>query len=183
MSVPGIIACLFAILGVWLTIKQSVYCWPVAMTGICFMIADLYNARLYGDMSLQVFYFFTALYGWIYWEKNSNRKFEVKKMPAHYIPILLLATGLQFFLYYYLLVHFKGKQPELDAALTAASITTTYMMTKKWVENWFVWVIVDTIYLFLFAATEMWLYVGLYLFFAVMAYYGWVKWKKLVLLK
>ena len=68
-----------------------------------------------------------------------------------------------------------------DATLTACSLTATYMMTKKWVENWFVWVLIDGAYVVLYGVKYMCVFAVLYLFFTIMAFYGWIKWRKAAL--
>jgi nicotinamide mononucleotide transporter len=81
-------------------------------------------------------------------------------------------------MYYYLLLYFKGDRALLDGILTAASLTATYMMTKKWVENWLVWVVIDGAYVLLYCLKDMWLYAILYFLFTAIAFYGWLKWRK-----
>jgi nicotinamide mononucleotide transporter len=178
MSVLGIIAFISGTLGVWLTIKQSIYCWPMALLSVVAGGIDFYFSRLYGDMFLQIFYFFAGIYGWFYWNRNKGLAFDVKAVPLKWIPILLIVTGIQVVLYYYLLLYFNGARPLLDAILTASSLSTTYMMTKKWLENWLLWVLIDGTYILLYALTNLWLYGALYLIFACMAFYGWLSWKK-----
>ncbi|MDI1354083.1 MAG: nicotinamide riboside transporter PnuC [bacterium] len=178
MSVLGIIAFISGTLGVWLTIKQSIFCWPMALISVVAGGIDFYFSRLYGDMSLQVFYFFAGIYGWFYWNKNKGLNFVASPVPYSWIPILIIVTLLQFSLYYYLLIYFKGARPLLDAVLTAGSLTTTFMMTKKWIENWLIWVLIDGTYIVLYALSDLWLYGALYLIFAGMAFYGWLSWKK-----
>ncbi len=175
------IALIFGILGVILTIRQNIFCWPAALISVVAATIDFYRSALYGDMALQIFYFFAGIYGWIYWNKRKNEVFKIKRMDFKQAPILLMASLVQFSIYYFLLIRFNGARPFLDALLTAASLTTTYMMTKKWVENWLVWVIIDSAYILLYALTDLWAYAFLYLFFAVIAYYGWIKWRKAVL--
>ena len=178
MSVAGVIAFVFGVLGVWLTIKQNILCWPAALVSVIASAIDFYTTRLFGDMALQAFYFAAGVYGWIYWEQNRNKPFEVRKMPKKWMLPMIFITGFQFLAYYFLLKYFKGARPLLDGLLTAASLTITYMMTKKWVENWILWVIVDGIYILLYALTGLWSYSLLYLLFTVIAFYGWLKWKK-----
>jgi nicotinamide mononucleotide transporter len=180
MSVLGIIALLSGTLGVWLTIKQNIYCWPVSLVAVLASIIEFYEQRLYGDMSLQGVYLFLGIYGWVYWNKKKSAPFEVKATPLKAVPWLLLATLGQGLLYYALLLYFKGDRPVLDAALTAASLTATYMMTKKWVENWLTWVFIDAAYVLLYGLKHMWLFAVLYLLFTVIAFYGWLKWRKTV---
>lgn len=178
MTLLSVIAFVFGTLGVWLTIKQNIWCWFFALISVVASIVEFYNERLFGDMSLQVFYFFAGVYGWIYWNKKQNETFEVKKIKLKIVPLLLLVTIAQTILYYFLLLRFGGDKPLFDAILTACSLTATYMMTKKWVENWAVWVLIDGTYILLYGIKEMWLFALLYLLFTIMAFYGWRKWSK-----
>jgi nicotinamide mononucleotide transporter len=180
MSALGIIALITGTLGVWLTIKQTIWCWPVALVSVLTYILEFYEQRLFGDMTLQVFYFFAGLYGWIYWNKKSKEPFEIKSVEKSLVPWLLIVTVLQAVVYYYLLVYFKGDRPFLDAILTACSLTVTYMMTKKWVENWLLWVFIDGTYVLLYGLKSMWLFAILNVIFTVIAFYGWLKWRKSV---
>lgn len=176
----GITVFIISGLGVWLTIRQSVWCWPIALVAVVISIVVLYEARLFGDMALQIFYFFAGIYGWVYWEKNKNASFTVTKIDRKQIPLLIGVTAFQAIVYYFLLVYFKGDRPFLDGVLTACSLTITYMMTKKWVENWILWVIVDLVYVLLFCLKEMWFFSATNLFMAVVAFWGWLKWRRTV---
>jgi nicotinamide mononucleotide transporter len=178
MSVLGIIALISGVLGVWLTIKENIWCWPSAIVSVLASIVEFYDARLFGDMGLQVFYLGAAIYGWYFWKKNKGQEFKVKKMPAKLIPVLIIATLALTILFYFLIDLLKGDRALFDATLTACSLTATYMMTKKWVENWFVWVLIDGAYVVLYGVKYMWLFAVLYLFFTIIAFYGWIKWRK-----
>ncbi len=180
MSALSVIALVAGTLGVWLTIKQTIWCWPVSLVAVVVSVAEFYNERLYGDMSLQIFYFFAGVYGWIFWRKNRNRVFVARHMSQRYWPLLIIITVAQALLYYKLIVHFNGDRPVIDAALTAASLTATYMMTRKWVQNWVAWIFIDAFYVYLFISKEMWLFGVLYAFFTGMAFYGWVVWRRQV---
>lgn len=180
MSLLGILALLSGTLGVWLTIKENIWCWPVSLIAVVSSIFEFYEQRLFGDMSLQILYFFIGIYGWIYWNSKKNEVFVVEKMNLKQLPLLIMITLVQFFIYYKLLIYFNGDRPLLDALLTAASLTATYMMTKKWVENWLAWVLIDATYVLLYGLKDMWLFAVLYLLFTGMAFYGWMKWRRTV---
>lgn len=183
MTVLSLIAFVFGVLGVWLTIKQSIWCWPISMISVLASVVEFYNEKLFGDMSLQVFYFAAALYGWVYWKQQQMKDFVVSKLPLHFLPIVLLITALQSGLYFLLLKYFEGDRPLFDAVLTASSLTATYMMTRKWVENWLAWVFIDSAYVVLYALKFMWMFSILYLVFTIVALVGWIKWRKIILLK
>lgn len=178
MTVLGIISLVFGVLGVLLTIKQSIWCWPAALISVVTSGYEFYESRLFGDFALQIFYFISGVYGWFYWERNKGKAFLVTILPLKFVIPLILVTLLQAVIYYFVLSYFKGDQVIFDAILTACSITATYMMTKKWLENWFCWVLIDFAYIVLYIIKDLWLYAILYFVFTVMAAYGFYKWKK-----
>lgn len=179
-NAPDIIAFTTGTLGVWLTIKQNIWCWPMALVSVLISGIVFFNQKLYGDMSLQVVYFFAGVYGWIYWYKHLNTSFRIEKTPLSNYLFLVGITLLQAVIYYFLINAFNGDKPLFDAVLTAGSITATYMMTKKWLENWAVWVLIDGAYVALYGIKGMWWFCLLYLLFTVMAAFGWIKWRKTV---
>ena len=174
----GIVVFCLGALGVWLTIRQTIWCWPVSLIAVLLSILMFFEERLYGDMALQVFYFFAGIYGWMYWNKNKQTPFVIRRANLKELPYLILITVGQTVLYYYLLLHFKGDKPLFDAILTACSLTVTYMMTKKWLENWMIWVFIDTAYILLYCLKEMWFFAALNLIMAILAGYGYFKWRK-----
>lgn len=178
MSLLSVIAFITGTLGVWLTIRQTIWCWPVSLVSVVTLTAEFYFERLYGDMALQVFYFFAGLYGWIFWKRNSGKPFRVSKMPARIWLLLCFATVFQAIVYYYIISYFRGDRAMLDAVLTAASLTATYMMTRKWIQNWICWVLIDATYIYLYVSKEMWLVGLLYFLFTALAFYGWRNWKR-----
>jgi nicotinamide mononucleotide transporter len=178
MTVLGIIALISGVAGVLLTIRQNIWCWPMALLSVVTSGVEFYQSRLFGDMALQVFYFISGIYGWYYWGKKKNEEFVVSKLSLKSMLPLIAFTFIQFGIYYYLLTVFKGDKIFLDALLTACSITATYMMTKKWIENWAFWVLIDAVYVGLYFSKELYLYALLYFIFAVMALAGFLNWKK-----
>lgn len=177
MNGLSIIAFLSGAAGVWLTIKKSIWCWPLALVSVLASAVEFYNQRLYGDMSLQVVYFFAGLYGWYYWQKRSGESFQPRRTASGAWIWLLWLTLAQGLAYFYILKRLGGDQILLDAFLTASSLTATYMMTRRWLENWLAWVFVDGIYVVLYALKHMWWFGALYLLFAAMAWYGYRSWK------
>ncbi len=178
MSLLGLIALVSGIAGVILTIYQKIWCWPAALISVVASIIEFYDERLYGDMLLNVFYFFSGVYGWYYWNKKSKEEFVAIYTPRNTIPSLTIITALLAVLLYFLLKFFKSDQIIFDAILTAVSLSATYMMVKKWIENWIIWVIADTAYIFLYLRKDMLLFAILYGVFAIIAMYGFLKWKK-----
>lgn len=180
MSLLGIIALVFGVAGVILTIYEKIWCWPAALISVVVSVMEFYNERLFGDMALNVFYFFSGIYGWYYWnkKKKQNQNFIVTHTPVYMaVPLVSFTIG-QSILFYFILSYFKSDRVLFDSVLTAASFTLTFMMAKKWIENWALWVITDAAYVVLYIGKHMYLFAVLYAFFAVIAAYGFYKWKK-----
>ena len=172
------IALFTGIAGVVLTIFESIWCWPMALISVIISTLTFYEQHLFGDMSLNVFYFFSGIYGWYYWGTHKNKHFKITVLPLKYVPLIALSIVAQSILYYYILSYFKSDQVLFDSILTACSFTCTYLMTKKWLENWLLWVLIDAAYVFLYIIKEMPTYAMLYTFFTLMAAYGFYAWKK-----
>ena len=177
MSFLSLIAFVFGTAGVLLTIKRTVWCWPVSLVAVVSSTVEFFQARLFGDAALQVFYLGAGIYGWYYWNKREKKVFKVERIKKTAAYRLLFFTLLQAGLYYLILKKLKGDQVVLDSVLTAASLSATYMMTKRWLENWSTWVAIDAAYVWLYALKGLWVFAVLYLFFAAMAFYGWMKWR------
>lgn len=175
------IALLTGVLGVVLTIKQKIWCWPIALISVVISIVTFYKEHLYGDMFLNVFYFFSGIYGWFYWNKRKEEMFVVSVMPVKFYLPLIAITVFQIVFYYYILSYFNSDKIIFDSVLTACSFTCTYMMTKKWIENWLFWLVIDSAYVVLYIMKDMHVYALLYLFFSVMVLFGYFKWKKQIL--
>jgi nicotinamide mononucleotide transporter len=177
------IALLTGIAGVLLTIFESIWCWPIALISVVISGITFYNQRLFGDFGLQIFYLISGLYGWFYWNKKKGNTFIITKMPIKWVIPIALSILIQSIVYYYLLGYFKSDQIIFDAILTSCSFTCTFMMAKKWLENWILWVIIDAAYVFLYLIKDLPAYALLYGFFSLMALYGFYLWKKRLIIK
>lgn len=172
------IALLFGVLGVILTIFETIWCWLIALISVIIQAYTFYNAHLFGDFSLQIFYFFSGIYGWIYWNKNKLKPFKISNTPNNIWLFIIAGEVILTCVLYFILKQFKSDQIILDSILTAASLICTYLMTKKWVENWLLWIIIDLSYVYLYIIKQLPTYAILYLFFSLMAYYGYYTWRK-----
>ena len=81
MTLLSIISLVFGSIGVILTIKQSIWCWLFALIGTVTSMIDFFEARLFGDMALQVFYFIAGVYGWVFWKQQQQQVFVVTHTP------------------------------------------------------------------------------------------------------
>ena len=168
-------------LAVWLTVRQRVACWPVGAVSVALYAVVFYRTRLYADAGLQIVYFAFCLYGWWAWQHGGRDRgpLAVSRVPVRAAAALagaavaatagigwLLASGTD------------ASFPFLDSSLAAASLAAQWMQTRKWLENWAVWVAVDAVYVGLYLAKGMGLTALLYAGFLALAVAGWVEWRR-----
>jgi nicotinamide mononucleotide transporter len=161
-------------------IRQIHWGWPLAFASSLLYVLVFADAKLYAEAALQVFFAITALWGWWQWlrgtdaaghalhPQNLNRPITLKLIAfcAVFIPALAL----------FLSKFTNSDVPWWDAAPTVLSLAATYLLGKKFIANWPAWIVVNLISIGLFAYKGLWLTVGLYALFAVMAAIGWRAW-------
>lgn len=174
------LAFIFGIFGVVLTIRQNIYCWPISIIGVLASMAAFFQQRLFGDAALQVIFLIYGFYGWYQWFKADNSSFVISHIPSKFLLIIILFSILLFFGIYYVLIALRGDKVLADAILTTLSLTTTFMMIKKWIENWLFWVVIDISYVGLYVSKQMYLFAVLYLIFSAVALAGFFEWKKVL---
>lgn len=133
-------------------------------------------------MSLQFYYLAVSVFGWISWrsgKQQSGKELSVKKTNKLQALVLSMITFVVFLMYYFVLTHYTDSPlPLADSFTTALSITATWMLARKLIEHWILWIIVDGL------SAGLYLYKGLYptailfVIYAVMAIVGWYQWKK-----
>ncbi|WP_460920721.1 nicotinamide riboside transporter PnuC [Pontibacter brevis] len=172
---------------VWLAAKQNVWTWPIGLVSVGMYVFVFYDARLYADMGLNAFYFVTSLYGWYVWlyggKNHSERK--VGRINKKELTVLL-ALGLVFTLGlgYFLDNYTDADLSYTDSATTAISLIGYWMMAKKQLENWIVWLVVDVVYVGVYTYKDLYLTSFLYFVFLLLSIKGYLDWKKdLVALK
>jgi nicotinamide mononucleotide transporter len=174
------IAVILSIAGVWLTAKEKVISWPIAIIGCGIYTYIFYKDDLFGDASLQVFYVVISFYGWYEWLHGgkNNGELSVSAISVKVLFILALisipaSVGLGKALS---LTH--SNVPYWDGITTTLSIVATWMMAKKYIENWLVWILTDLLYVILYIIKDLYLTAILYFVFILLAVYGYYTWKK-----
>lgn len=173
-------AVLFGIASVFLSARQNVWNWPLGIINVALYIIIFYRAELYANMGLQVVYVVLAAYGWWHWLHGgaNHGVLRVSRVSAREAALLAIAFVVGTIALSTLLARTTGASlPVADSALTAASLVAQYMMTRKYVECWLVWIVADVGYVAMFIYTSLWLTAGLYLVFCVLAVMGWRQWR------
>lgn len=172
---------LFGVVSVWLIVKENVWGWPTGLVNVGLFVVVFWQARLYADMGLQVVYVVLCLYGWWAWRHGgrSDGSLAVTRTPRGAFALLAIsgaagaaALGLL------LRSHTDAALPFWDSATTSFSLVAQWMQTRKWLENWWVWIAVDVVYVGIYVAKSLFLTAGLYALFLLLAVQGARSWRK-----
>jgi nicotinamide mononucleotide transporter len=185
------IAVIFTLACVYYTIKNKVVAWPLGIVGVSAYLWLFYSIDLYAEVVTQIVFLGQSFYGWYNWMKVGDKPAapitrlfsEVDtKMVYHITSVVLGATLLVYWLImalYYNGIITQPSVPIIDSFTTATSLVANYYLAKRYIENWYLWIFVDLIYVGMFFYKEVYLTAGLYLLFFFMAIQGYRKWKGL----
>ena len=175
------IAVAFGIISVFLSVRQHIWSWPTALVNVALYFWLFHRVGLYSDMGLQVVYFALSLYGWYEWlyGGKGHTTLEVSRATPR-IWFGVLAAGVICWLVLGAITsRLRGAAlPYVDAATTTTSLVAQWMMTRKILENWTIWIAVDVVYVGMFIFKHLYLTAGLYAVFLVLAALGHVEWKR-----
>ena len=169
------------LLCVWFSAREWIWGFPVAIVASAFYGAVFYQSKLYSDAGLQVLYIGLSAYGWYQWLHGGHNRSElrVRHLPCPLVPILaglgLLVAGLLGSLMHRLT---DASLPYLDASTTATSLVAQWLLAKKYLENWLVWIGVDVVYVGMYAYKGLHFTAVLYLLITLLAVQAYRHWKK-----
>ena len=179
-----IIAAGLGFIAIFLQIKQNVWYWLVSIIMVSMYIYIYIDARLYADMSLQVYYLIISFYGWYMWlygEKLNDHKTQlsVSTISQNLLVILTSISIVLFFIIAWILLHFTNSDlPYWDSFTTSLSFVATWMLARKKIENWLIWIVVDAVSVGIYLYKELYPTAVLFLFLTLLAFVGYSKWKK-----
>jgi nicotinamide mononucleotide transporter len=176
-----ILAVIFGIVSVYLSTRENIWSWPTALVNVSLYFVVFLEAKLYADMGLQVVYFALSLYGWYEWLYGGEHRTELHvSRTSRPLGVRLVLVGLaSAAVLGTVLARFTDAAlPYLDSVTTSTSLVAQWMMTRKILENWAVWAVVDVVYIGMFIFKHLYLTAGLYSVFLVLAVMGYFQWKR-----
>jgi len=176
-----VLAVITGIISVYLSTRENIWSWPTALVNVALYFVVFYETKLYADMGLQAVYFALSLYGWYEWLYGGENRTELRvSRTARSLGVRLAIIGIACAaILGTLLARFTDAAlPYIDSATTSTSLVAQWMMTRKILENWAVWVAVDVVYIAMFIFKRLYLTAGLYAVFLVLAVMGYVQWKR-----
>ena len=181
MSAFEIIGVVTGIVGVWLTTRQKIWCWPVGLISVLAFIVVFFEAKLYAATGLQAIYVVLVIYGWYAWLHGGADHSEllVSRMSRRLlVPFAVAGMTFTGVLGVWLLRRTDESLPFFDAFTMAFSLIAQWMQTRKYLENWMVWIVVDLIYIGMSLTQGLKLTAGLYLIYVGLALLGLRDWRR-----
>ena len=178
-SILETVAVIFSLLYVYLAAHQNNLCWLAAVISVSLYIYICFDAKLYAETVLQVFYFLMAIYGFYSWKKN-NSQLQISMWPIKkHLFIIFLGTILTFFLGFIFSNYTNAEMPLVDSFTTVFSVFATYMVVKKILSNWLYFIIIDIISTYLYFSRDLHLTSLLFLLYTFIAVAGFIKWNRI----
>lgn len=181
MNPLEIVAAVFGVVSVILSVRQNIWSWPTAIVNVGLYVVVFYNSKLYGDTGLQVVYVVLNAYGWYHWLYGGKNRTELPvsrislRLGAFLIALGAMGTAV---LGTVLSRKTEAAIPYVDSLTTSTSLIAQWMMTRKLLENWIIWVAVDVIYIGMYIFKHLYLTAGLYFIWLVLSAMGYLEWRR-----
>ncbi len=180
------IAVIFGILSVWFAKKENILVYPTGIVNVLIFVYLCYDAGIYANMGINLFYFIMSVYGWYSWtKKDENKKvLPISRCSLPYLGVMLAILVFLFFILRYVLVRYTDSTvPNIDAITTAIYVISMWLMARKKIENWIGWIIGDIIAIPLYAYRGLIFSSFQFLVFLIIAILGYLEWRKKLLAK
>ncbi|MBQ4387365.1 MAG: nicotinamide mononucleotide transporter [Prevotella sp.] len=177
-----ILTTILGLIYIWLEYRASIWLWLIGIVMPALDIVLYWQHGLYGDAGMACYYTVAAVYGLIVWRWGTSEKKElpITHMPwKKYLPtavFFLVAWGIT---YYVLITWTNSTVPVLDSFTNALSFVGLWALARKYIEQWFFWIVVDAVCCVLYVQKGIPFKAGLYGLYVIIAIAGYVKWKQL----
>lgn len=172
-------AVVFGVIYVVLATRSISWCWPAGILSSALYIYINITQQLFQDAILQTYYVGAGFYGWWLW----NRKMDGQSTPVisnslSQNLILILGGALLVPVFGFVFSRLGNALSYFDSAVTIFSFIATWMTAKRIIQNWLFWIVIDVVAAAMYYIKHLELTAGLYLFFAAIAIYGYLQWRK-----
>ncbi len=175
-----VLAVILAVIYLVLAIRQNIWCWAAAAASTLLYLFIMFEARLYMESALQVFYLVMAAYGWYEWRHGGagGKELEVTTWPLRYHLAAIVAVMFLVFVSGELLSRYSAAAlPFLDSFTTWGAMIATFMVARKILENWIYWFLIDAVSIGLYFSRELYFTAALFAAYLVMIVIGYRSWR------
>lgn len=178
------LAALLGLSSVIFGIKEKSFFWILTFLNAVLFVYVYFEKKIYALMLLQFYYITLSFYGFYYWIKGGKKDKNQKKVPIIHITVKQGLIGAVLFAIVYVSITFVLSKytdsaiPRIDALITSLSIFAAFMMTKKYFEHWYLWLVSDIVSIITFANQEMYATMTMYFFLFFSSIVGYYQWNK-----
>ncbi|WP_430734437.1 nicotinamide riboside transporter PnuC [Halodesulfovibrio aestuarii] len=181
MSWPERISIATGLIYIVLSVRQKPLCWPIGIVSVGIWMVVVFNGRLYMDAFLQLVYVVLGFYGWWQWLRGGENDTPLPVRTVDRSLALKLTcvgiVGIGIFGYISQNV-LHAAFPWLDTVTTVISLIAQYLLARKYLENWILWIVADAMYIYIYFAKGWTGYSGLMAVYTLMAIAGLYSWYK-----
>jgi nicotinamide mononucleotide transporter len=179
-----VVAVICAVLYLVLVVRENIWCWFFAFVSTALFIFLFHEGALFSESLLNVYYLVMALYGWRQWVNKAGKK-EIEIHHWSNKSHLLIAVGTVVLtpVVGYLMASIGAAFPYLDAFVAILSVIATVMVTNKVFENWYYWLLIDSLSIYIFWQKQYYFVAALYVAYIVLIFIGIKAWKKTMILQ
>ncbi len=166
---------------VLLAARRNIWNFPIGIANNVVFVVLFVGSALYADAGLQVVYLVLGVQGWIAWALRRPAEepgFALRTPVRAIVPLIAAAVAGTALLTWVLTAFTDSTTQVADASTTAVSLVAQYMLNRRWIENWFVWLAVDVVYVLLYAVKGLWITGALYLLFIALCIGGYRAWSR-----
>jgi nicotinamide mononucleotide transporter len=173
------VAAIAGAVSVYLSARENIWNWPTAIVNVGLYIVVFRRTGLYSDMGLQVVYLILSIYGWYEWLYGGEDRSQLEVSRAssrQWLVVLPIAAAFWIALARYTATLPGVTLPYLDSGLTTISLVAQWMMTRKILENWVLWIVADIAYVPMYLYKGLPVTAALYAIFLLLAVVGFRSW-------
>ena len=183
-SLPEWIAVILSLAYLVLLLRQNILSWPCALISTAIFTWVFWDASLLMESALNIYYMAMAIYGWWHWNngnKSNTQKLPIQTWPLHLhglaIATLLIISAISGYL---LSQKTQAAFPYIDSFTTWGAVFTTFLVARKVFENWYYWLVIDSLALFLYIERGLYPTALLMILYLVLVIVGIFSWRKAI---
>jgi len=186
-----IISVIFGTLYLILMVRENIWCWIFGILASAITVYLYVHVTLYLEAGLNVYYIIAGFYGWTYWYRHRNKTLNESANktpiltwnPNNHVITIITCGLLSIILGYIMHAHTNSERPYIDATITVFSFIATYMEAKKVLSTWYYWFALNAASVILQIDRGLYFFAALSVFYTVMCIYGFLRWRKTLILQ
>jgi nicotinamide mononucleotide transporter len=180
-----ILGVVFSILYLYFSIRRNILLWPMGIISAMLYMVVFFQSKFYADMALNGYYLVISVYGWLLWRGDGSgieESLKISRLGWKNGLVMLAVTSAVFLLIGTVLERFTDSPvPWWDAFTTALSFTATWMLARKILEHWILWIVIDSVSMGLYIYRGLYPTMVLFGIYTLMAATGFISWRKVYL--